>query len=253
MLRRSRKAGAPAVLSDQPGVGPEAGWLQLPAGSTADVSVKPAAYLPVYEELLAALRPQTFSMLELGVWKGDSLEMWRDAFPHATIVGVDLGPPALDLGPRVHIVTGDQSDRELMAGLREQHAPDGFSVIIDDGSHLGAVTARSLQALYREHLAPAGLYIIEDWGTGYVASWPDGGVLDGVVDVSTLDHVVDAGDDGEQSLPSHDLGVVGLVKRLVDHTASGTLGVHQPGHVRDTLPIAWMRVQDGLVILKKPG
>jgi hypothetical protein len=251
MLRRSRKSGPRTISTDQPSTGPETGWLRLPAGSSADVSVKPAAYLPVYEELLAPLRPHTFSMLELGVWKGDSLQMWRDAFPHATIVGVDLGPPALDLGPRVQIVTGDQSDPELLARLREQHAPDGFSLIIDDGSHLGGVTARSLQALYREHLAPGGLYIIEDWGTGYVASWPDGGVLDAVIDVSALDHAVDAGEDGEQSLPSHDLGMVGLVKRLVDHTASGTLSVHQPDQVRDTLPIAWMRVQDGLVILKK--
>jgi hypothetical protein len=30
--------------------------------------------------------------------------MWRDAFPLATIVGVDLAPPDIDLGPRVHIV-----------------------------------------------------------------------------------------------------------------------------------------------------
>lgn len=89
------------------------GWLRLPRPST-DVSVKPPAYLPLYEDLLAPLRDQSFSLLELGVWRGDSLEMWRGAFPRATIVGVDLGPPDIDLGPRVHIITGDQTDGELL-------------------------------------------------------------------------------------------------------------------------------------------
>ena len=54
-------------------------------------------------------------------------------------------------------------------------------------------------------------------------------------------------------MPSHDAGMVGLIKRLVDHTAAGTLAVHQPDRVDGPLPIEWMRVQDGLAILKKPA
>jgi hypothetical protein len=249
VLRRSRRAASPDVRSTAAAATP--GWLRLPA-ATEDVAVKPLSYLPIYEELLTPLRARPLTLLELGVWKGDSLQMWRDGLPQATIVGVDLVPPPLDLGPRVHIVAGDQSDAALMARLRAQHAPDGFSVIIDDASHLGEVSARSLQALYFDHLAPGGLYILEDWGTGYVIDWPDGGMLDSVVETATLDQAVPAGDFGEQSLRSHDLGMVGLVKRLVDHTASMTLAVHQPQHLGDVLPIAWMRVHDGLVILKKP-
>lgn len=232
-----------------------AGWLRLPERETADPVVKPAPYLPVYETLLAPLRAETFTLLELGVWGGDSLVMWREAFPHATIVGVDLAPPPMDLGPRVHVVAGDQSDPELLARLRAIHAPSGFAVIIDDASHFGVITARSLQALYTEHLRPGGLYCIEDWGTGYLPDWHDGGRLQAPVSVEGLDSSTanaPVQQAGPVSLPSHDVGVVGLIKRLIDHTASGTLRSAQPDAIGETLAIESMTVWDGIVALRKP-
>jgi hypothetical protein len=160
-----------AALTGQPTVEPTPtpaaahGWLKLPERTEADVAVKPAVYLPIYESLLAPLRDRPLKILELGVWGGDSLIMWRDSLPQATIVGVDLVPPDLELGPRVHIIHGNQTDGELMSRLRAEHAPAGFDVIIDDASHLGITTARSLQVLYAQHLRAGGIYIIEDTGT----------------------------------------------------------------------------------------
>lgn len=255
-LRRALSQRRPVADVTPADPSPARGWLALPPGRSEDVSVKPLAYLPIYEELLAPLRAGPMAMLELGVWKGDSLAMWRDAFPQATIVGVDLAPPAVDLGPRVHIVTGDQTDRELLSRLAAEHAPGGFDVIIDDASHLGEVSARSLQALYADHLRPGGLYIIEDWGTGYVVDWPDGMALERPVATPELDWASDAASSPEASgrrLPSHDAGMVGLVKRLVDHTARTTLSVHQPDRLAAPLTIEWLRVHDGLAILKKPA
>ena len=130
---------------------------------------------------MRGLRDRSFALLELGVWKGDSLAMWRDCFPGATIVGVDMLPPDLELGPRVTIVQGDQTDGELLARLRDEHAPDGFEVIIDDASHLGELSAESLAVLYTRHLRPGGLYFIEDWGTGYLTDWVDGGAPEAVI------------------------------------------------------------------------
>lgn len=228
-------------------------WLQI--SHEDDVTVKPAPYLPVYEELLGRLRYHRFNLLELGVWKADSMMMWRDAFPLATIVGVDLNPPRVDLGPRVHMFAGDQADSELLDRIAAQHAPSGFDVIIDDASHIGPVTARSLKALYERHLRSGGLYIIEDWGTGYVPGWPDGGEPSALIGAGQLDDAISvAGANGEgeaQRMASHDFGMVGLVKRLVDHTAAGTLSVHQPRWIDHPLAMQWMRVQDGLVIIKK--
>jgi hypothetical protein len=231
------------------------GWLRLPETEAADPVVKPAPYLPIYEQLLGPLQNQVFTLLELGVWGGDSLQMWRDAFPRATIVGVDLAPPDLQLGPRVHVVRGDQADAELMGCLRAEHAPAGFHVIVDDASHLGVTTARSLQALYAEHLRPGGLYCIEDWGTGYLPGWHDGGPLASPLDVGDLDSSTTPMSFEVAApipMPSHEIGVVGLVKRLVDHTASGTVRFAQPETVGDVLVIESMTVWDGIVVLRKP-
>lgn len=229
----------------------EPGWLTLPPRREADETVKPLHYLPIYEELLAPLRREEFCMLEMGVWKGDSLEMWRDAFDSATIVGLDLKAPKVDLGPRVHVVSGDQSDRVLMDKIRFKFAPDGFDLVIDDASHFGALTARLLQALYQNHLKPGGLYVIEDWGTGYWADWPDGAAPEQVLSVAALDSEGQA--DGATHFPTHDAGMVGVVKRLIDHVAWGDISSHAPGGVTDVLQIDWMRVHHGLVILKKPA
>lgn len=254
MLGLSSKSSRQAAAAEAQTL--QSGWLRLPDRGKDDPVVKPAPYLPIYEQLLAPLRERTFTLLELGVWGGDSLEMWRDAFPQATIVGVDSGPPDLQLGERVHIIRGDQADAGLMRQLREEHAPAGFEVIVDDASHLGITTARSLMALYTDHLRPGGLYCIEDWGTGYLPNWDDGGQLASKLDARQLDDAqisTQAVGVESVSMPSHDLGVVGLVKRLVDHVAGGTLGFAQPESLREVLAIDSMTVWDGIVALRKPS
>ena len=57
------------------------GWLQIAPTAAADVSVKPAPYLGIYERVLAPLRFRKCALLELGVWGGDSLLMWRNGLP----------------------------------------------------------------------------------------------------------------------------------------------------------------------------
>lgn len=230
------------------------GWLRLPEDRPTEQAVKPPPYLPIYEQLLAPLRRQPFTLLELGVWNGHSLEMWRDAFPRATVIGVDLQPPDMDLGPRVHIVQGDQTDAALMQRVRDQYAPGGFDVIIDDASHIGVLTARSLQILYSQHLRAGGLYCIEDWGTGYLLNWHDGGPMAVTLDVKNLDDAtppMQADVVTPISMPSHDLGLVGVVKRLIDHAASGTVRFAQPELAGETLAIESMSVWDGIVALRK--
>jgi hypothetical protein len=143
-----------------------------------------------------------------------------------------------------------------MQHIREQHAPQGFDVIVDDASHFGITTARSLQVLYSQHLRAGGLYCIEDWGTGYMPNWHDGGQIAAPVDIAHLDSA--ATPMGTETatpvpMPSHDLGMVGLVKRLVDHVASGTARAAQPDAIGEVLAIESMTVQDGIVVLRKPN
>jgi hypothetical protein len=226
---------------------PAPGWLQMPPNPEIELFAKPPFLLRAYEDLLAPLRNEPFALLELGVADADSIVMWREGFPRATIVGVDLELPDVDLGPRVHLARGDQSDRELLGSLREEFAPEGFRVVIDDASHLGTVSARSLRALFVDHVQPNGLYVIEDWETGFMPSeaWPDGSKYDGRVDIAALDR-----SDGPR-MPSHDHGMVGLVKRVVDHTAADRIRINTPESVGDPLPVESMVVRQGMVVLRK--
>ena len=43
-----------------------------------------------------------------------------------------------------------------------------------DKAHIGELTRISFRHLFDNHLKPGGLYVIEDWSTGYWDSWFDG-------------------------------------------------------------------------------
>jgi hypothetical protein len=132
-------------------------------------------YLRRYEARLSHLRDREIRLLELGVLRGGSLLMWRDFFVHGTIVGLDKAPVAVDDPTgRVHVYRGEQQDLGLLDRVATQRAPEGFDVIIDDCSHLGELTRASFWHLFEHHLRPGGIYVIEDWGTGYNGHWPDG-------------------------------------------------------------------------------
>ncbi len=220
------------------------GWLTLPKGSSSDSVVKPLPYLPIYERHLSHLRRRSFTLVEAGIWKGDSLKMWRRAFPKANIIGVDLAEPeGFEPLPGVTIVTGDQSDPELFARIRRDVAPRGFDVVIDDASHDAAPTAGMLQAVFPTHLVPGGLYFIEDWGTGYWETWGDGRTPSRAIDLTPVDHA------GEPTWIGHPAGMVGLIKRLVDHVGGPP---DTPADIHaGALDIESMEVAPGVVTLCK--
>jgi demethylmacrocin O-methyltransferase len=133
-------------------------------------------YTPHYEASLKHLRRSSFTLLEIGIGGfkkegsgGASLRMWRDFFPHATIVGLDIIDKSYVASDRIEVYTGDQSDPELLARIVAEH-PD-LKVVIDDGSHVSAHILASFATLFPV-LPSDGIYAIEDTQTSY---WPDWG------------------------------------------------------------------------------
>lgn len=132
-------------------------------------------YLRNYEEYFRPLLGRDVRLLELGVLKGGSLLLWRDYFERGVIVGLDLNPLEIDDPTgRIRFYQGGQQDTALLDRLARECAPEGFDVIIDDCSHVGDLARVSFWHLFEHHLKPGGLYVIEDWGTGYWDFWPDG-------------------------------------------------------------------------------
>lgn len=134
-----------------------------------------AHYLRNYEEHFRGLVDKDVRLLELGVLNGGSLLLWRDYFERGTVVGLDLNPVQVeDPTGRIRVYTGGQDDTALLDRIARECAPEGFDVIIDDCAHVGTLARASFWHLFERHLKPGGLYVIEDWGTGYWDFWPDG-------------------------------------------------------------------------------
>lgn len=203
-------------------------------------------YLRNYERASYHLRDTPIALLEVGVNKGGSLLLWRDYFTRGEIFGVDLYPPAdfSDSSGRIHMFQGDQGDGAQLDAIASEASPSGFDIIIDDASHIGSLTAATFQTLFYKHLKPGGLYSIEDWGTGYWESWPDGS--------RPRNRDVPGFESHGNQFPSHQSGMVGFVKQLLDECALRDIqhpkfGV--PGHRRSN--IRSIHLSNGLALIEK--
>ena len=126
-------------------------------------------YLDFYQEQLP---DQSFTgrLLEIGVMDGLSMKMWREYYPNAEIVGIDIKP---DMASYMHnsdwgvpesvkLITADGTKKADMQPLGK------FDIIIDDGSHYWAEQQKSFDILYKQQLNPGGVYILEDLWTSHI-------------------------------------------------------------------------------------
>ncbi|GJE73058.1 class I SAM-dependent methyltransferase [Methylorubrum podarium] len=128
-------------------------------------------YLEIYDRHLSRYRGKPVRLLELGVFQGGSLQMWRRYLgPQAVIHGLDINPGCREItedGLKVHL--GSQADPGLLRRIAEEMG--GIDVVIDDAGHISAEQIASFEVLY-PLLAPDGVYIVEDVHASY---WPDHG------------------------------------------------------------------------------
>ena len=127
-------------------------------------------YFWVYEKHFAHLRDKEFKMLEIGVLNGGSLEMWRNYFPKAKIVGIDINPDCRNheqTENNIFVRIGDQSDEKFLQDLIDEFGE--FDLILDDGSHHVDHVNRTFQYLYPK-LKDGGIYFIEDTHAAYWSS-----------------------------------------------------------------------------------
>jgi hypothetical protein len=195
-------------------------------------------YLEVYDPILSRWTDNEVKLLEIGVHKGGSLELWRDYFPKGTVVGIDLElPESFIPGERIQLFKGSQEDTHFLYQVAMSTAPDGFDIIIDDASHIGELTKTTFWHLFHHHLKPGGLYAIEDWGTGYFDDFPDGKRFD--PKPSILD-----------PFPSHSHGMVGFIKELVDEQCAGSIALGRNEEFRLS-NFKSLLITEGVVIITK--
>jgi Methyltransferase domain len=128
-------------------------------------------YLPAYEAEFGPLRGRPIRMLEIGVYKGGSLQLWREYFgPDATIYGIDIDPGCAQVQAEgIEVRIGSQDDPEFLARVVAEMG--GIDIVLDDGSHVGRHQRTSFETLF-PLLADGGIYAVEDLHTAY---WRDYG------------------------------------------------------------------------------
>lgn len=128
-------------------------------------------YFDAYHRHLARFRGKPVTLVEIGVFHGGSLQMWKHYLgDQARIVGVDINPRALQLAePGIEILIGDQADPAFLQQLAAKLGR--IDILIDDGGHTMAQQIRTLQGLFPA-VADDGVVLVEDVHTSY---WQDYG------------------------------------------------------------------------------
>ena len=126
-------------------------------------------YFDIYTRYFDRFRDRPIAMLEIGVFRGGSLRMWKEYFhPDSTIVGIDVEEScqAHEIANRnVFVRIGSQADPAFLAKVNGEFGP--FDIILDDGSHKTHHQITSFGALFRPALNDGGCYMVEDVHTNY--------------------------------------------------------------------------------------
>ena len=208
-------------------------------------------YMNRYDMIFDHLVDKKIILLELGVLNGGSLLLWHDYFPLGSIVGIDINlSKEFKSADRIHTYEGSQVDTKFLSRVANEIAPDGFDIIIDDASHLGELTKIAFWHLFDNHLKPDGIYVIEDWGTGYWDDWPDGKSLNFDSYISS-----DVSPNPEESpgpMPCHSYGMVGFIKQLVDEQGARDASRQQlQGTTKRDSKFESLTITPSIVIVKK--
>jgi hypothetical protein len=153
--------------SGQGNVPPAAAVPGNPLGKYVDAHVEGPGiwkwwhYLDAYHRHFARFVGREVHLLEVGVFGGGSLDMWRTYFGDGCrIYGVDLIEECRKHErDGVRIFIGDQGDRAFWQRIREELPR--IDIVIDDGSHIAEHQIVTLEEML-PHVRAGGMYACED-------------------------------------------------------------------------------------------
>lgn len=123
-------------------------------------------YLDFYE--LHLPKSVKGTILEFGVFKGNSIRWLLNEFPDSKIAGADILPlqPEWPLDARVEYHELDQANESAVSAL--VHRFSDLELIIEDGSHFPSHQSICLRHGF-DALRPGGTYVLEDVHTSHPA------------------------------------------------------------------------------------
>jgi hypothetical protein len=133
-------------------------------------------YFEVYDRHLSSFIGKEITLVEVGVQKGGSLEMWSAYLgSQAKIIGIDVDPECSKLTytqNNISVIIGDQGDPAFWDKFLSENKVD---ILIDDGGHYMNQQIVTLEKVYPT-LPIGGIFICEDCHTSYMSG--NGGGLE---------------------------------------------------------------------------
>ncbi len=130
-------------------------------------------YFEIYDRYFSKYRGQEITFLEIGIFQGGSLQMWKEYFgPKARIIGVDVNPRCKELEEdQIEIYIGSQSDRKFLRELKNKIPK--VDILLDDGGHTMRQQIVTFEEMF-EHVKEDGLFLCEDLHTSYFLKFGGG-------------------------------------------------------------------------------
>ncbi len=118
-------------------------------------------YFDIYHRHFGKFVGREVHVMEVGVYSGGSLSMWKEYFgPRCRIWGIDVEKACLAYrDERTEVLIGDQADRAFWSRVKQ--AVPVVDILIDDGGHEPEQQRVTLEEML-PHVRPGGVYLCED-------------------------------------------------------------------------------------------
>ena len=137
--------------------------------------LKWAHYFPIYEKWFAPYRGKEIVFVEVGVFGGGSIQMWRNYFgKNAKIVGIDINERCKQFenaDKNVFVEIGSQDDENFWRAFKEKYPR--VDILLDDGGHFPNQQIVTFREMFK-HIRDGGLYMCEDCHTSYMTDYGGG-------------------------------------------------------------------------------
>ena len=129
-------------------------------------------YFDVYERYFRPFVDKNFTMIEVGVQGGGSMQLWRNYFgSNAKIIGIDVDPACQALtqyyDSNTNIIIGDQASADFWDNVLPSVGP--IDIFIDDGGHTVEQQIMTFNKVFPQ-LREGGVYLCEDTHTNFYNS-----------------------------------------------------------------------------------
>lgn len=133
-------------------------------------SIKLEKYFDVYEKYFSNYKGQKIIFVEIGVYNGGSLKIWKKFFgDNAKIIGIDINPECKKFEePGIDIYIGNQSDPNFWYNFFQKVG--NVDIILDDGGHTNLdQIITTTQCI--PYINDGGILMVEDVSTSYINSY----------------------------------------------------------------------------------